>query len=298
MRTAARASGRSTRARPSRPPSRPPTSSRSRTVIRMRTGRRTPRPSQRPRPPTRRAAGRPMAAMPTLASMPVGRTRLVARAEAGDQARHAVRAGARARRVLPRAARPRVRGDPARLGRPDHGPRRRLHAADPRDLGVRVAVAVPPQRDGVPDAQPLDARVRRRPLQLAAVPGAAPRARACRAAGDELVRPTDGVRGRDDPRRRGGDRDAGAAHRRGRRARPAPGSGSRCSSRSASGSSRPTRSSSSCRRPGSSRARSGGRCTSRSGCWRGRSRIAVGLAFLMGTESLLPDITQFLGGGL
>ena len=92
-----------------------------------------------------------------------------------------------------------------------------LTLARPRPLGDVLDLPLRAGRRDVPAAQPLDARLRRRALRLASLPGAAPRPRARRAARDELVRSPHRVRGRDDPRDRRRDGQPGPAHRRGRR---------------------------------------------------------------------------------
>ena len=110
-----------------------------------------------------------------------------------------------------------------------------LHPRRPRRVGPLLDLPLRAGGRAVPAAEPLDARVRRDPLRLAPPPGAPPRARARRAARDELVRGADLVRGRDDPRDRRRDGLPGPADRRGRRSLEPPASGSRCCSRSSSG---------------------------------------------------------------
>ena len=131
-----------------------------------------------------------------------------------DPARDAVRPGPRAVVALLGLGRPRVRRAPAGLGRPDHGPDRRRDAPGPRPLGLLLALPVRPPRDRIPASQPLDARLRRWSLRLAASAGAAPRPRARRSDRDELVRPEDRVRRRHDPRHRRRDRQPGPASSR------------------------------------------------------------------------------------
>ena len=123
--------------------------------------------------------------------------------------------GAGGRRPGP--ARAGVRRAPARVAGSDHGPDRRLHPRRPRPVGHLLDLPVCPCRRVVPPAQPVDARLRRRPLRLAPVPGPAPRPRARRAARDELVWSAHRVRRRDDPRDRRRDGQPGPADRRGRR---------------------------------------------------------------------------------
>ena len=112
-----------------------------------------------------------------------------------------------------------VRRAAPRLARPADGPGRRVHPRRARPVGHVLDLPLRPCRRGVPAAQSLDARVRHDPLRLAAVPGAAPRPRARRAARDELVWREDLVRRRDDPRDRCRDRHAGPPDRGRRRRR-------------------------------------------------------------------------------
>ena len=110
-----------------------------------------------------------------------------------------------------------VREPAARLGRSDHGPRRRHHPDRARGLGLLLRLRLRPARDGIPAAQPLDAGVQLGALRVALVPREAPRARSRRAGRGELLRAADGVRRRDDPRHRRRDRHPGADHQRHRR---------------------------------------------------------------------------------
>ena len=80
----------------------------------------------------------------------------------GDPPRDALRPRPRRGRHRPRARGARVRGAPARLARPDHGPDRRRHPGRPRRLGALLGLPLRPGRRAVPAAEPLDARVRRR----------------------------------------------------------------------------------------------------------------------------------------
>ncbi len=103
------------------------------------------------------------------------------------------------------------------------------------DLGPVFGLPVRARRGRVPAAQPLDARVRWRPIRLAPAAGPAPRPRARRTARDELVRHAHRPRRRHDPRHRRRDRDAGPADRRRSAARRAPAWVCRCCWRSSSG---------------------------------------------------------------
>ncbi len=96
--------------------------------------------------------------------------------------------------VVARPARAARAPVPARLDRPDHGAHRRRDADLPGGVPVLLDLPVLPRRRGVPPAQPLDARLRRRPQRLRprALEGLRPPARA-RARG-AAVRREDRVR--------------------------------------------------------------------------------------------------------
>ena len=181
------------------------------------------------------------------------------------------------------------------LGRPDHGSGRRLHAPGARDLGVRVAVPVP--------ARQAEFRLRSRWMLVFDGARYAWRRFQARLHGHEHVAPLEmssyGAR-----TAFGVGMIHGVGAETGSQAlliaavggAAGAGLGIPMLLRSSSGSSPRTRSSSWCPRPGSSRASSGSRSTSASACWPGVFSIVVGLSFLLGTESLLPDLQQLLGG--
>src|SRR5256714_7088201 len=102
------------------------------------------------------------------------------------------------------------------MGGPRPRARRRRHPRPARGLGAHLGGPVHARQGRVPDAQPLDARLRRRALRVGPVAGPHPRPPARADRPRVAVRSADRVRRRDDPRHRGGDRVAGAAARRGR----------------------------------------------------------------------------------